>query len=160
MNPQLAGLIGWYENETKATEKMIRAIPDNILTKKIHPKFKNAGELAMHISDAIRDLAPTLKTGKMSFSKSVVPGKTTEIADHYLTSVKEFFTVAKNLSDNDLAKKYPFELDGKVVWEPTGHELIAGYICHEIHHRAQLGVILRVLDAKVPGIYGPSADEM
>ncbi len=160
MNPQLAGLIGWYEHENKATEKMIRAIPDNLLSQKIHPKFKNAGELAMHISDAIRDLVPTMKTGKLAFSQSSVPGKTEAIADHYVTSVKEFMNMAKNLTDEQLTKKYPFEMDGKVIWDPAGHELIAGYICHEIHHRAQLGVILRVLDAKVPGIYGPSADEM
>ncbi len=160
MNPQLTGLIGWYEHECQATEKMIRAIPDEILTKKIHPKFKNAGELAMHISDAIRDLVPTMKTGKVAYSQSPVPGKTSEITEHFLASVKEFLEMAKNLTDEQISKKYPFEMDGKVIWEPAGHELIAGYICHEIHHRAQLGVVLRVFDAKVPGIYGPSADEM
>jgi uncharacterized damage-inducible protein DinB len=29
-----------------------------------------------------------------------------------------------------------------------------------IHHRAQLGVYLRLLGAKIPGVYGPSGDEM
>jgi uncharacterized damage-inducible protein DinB len=31
---------------------------------------------------------------------------------------------------------------------------------HLVHHRAQLGVYLRLLDKKIPGVYGPSADEM
>lgn len=139
---------------------MIRAIPDDLLTKKIHPKFRNAGELAIHISDSIRNLSPTMQTGNMVISQSVVPAKTAEIIDHYITSFKAFLETAKNLTEEQISKKYPFEMNGKVIWDPAGHELIAGYICHEIHHRAQLGVILRVLDAKVPGIYGPSADEM
>ncbi len=94
-----------------------------------------------------------MQTGNMVKSQLVVPEKTAEIMEHYITSAKTFPETARNLSEEQISKKkYSFEMKNKVIWKPTGYELIAGYNCHEIHHRAQISVVLRILDAKVPGI--------
>jgi uncharacterized damage-inducible protein DinB len=141
---------------------MMNAIPTDKMGKKIHQRFRSAGELAMHIGDTVRDLTATLKSGKLVFTMepTAVPSSAESILKHYEAAMEEFQREASQFTESQMTKKYPFEMGGKVVWEPTGYELMSGYICHEIHHRAQIGVVLRLLDAKVPGMYGPSGDEM
>lgn len=162
MNPQFQGIIGWYGHESQSSVRMISAIPDGKLNQKIHDKFRTAGELGMHLGDTIRDLTATFKTGKVVFTPAVTatPSKTADVVKHYNDALSEFMEASKNFTDEQLNKSYPFEMGGQVVWNPTGMELISGYICHEIHHRAQLGVVLRLVGAKVPGMYGPTADDM
>jgi uncharacterized damage-inducible protein DinB len=48
---------------------------------------------------------------------------------------------------------------GQVVWEGPRHEIIQDTINHWTHHRGQMTVYLRLMGAKVPAIYGPSADD-
>ncbi|KAB2877888.1 hypothetical protein F9K33_15205 [bacterium] len=161
MNPRLMGIIHWYDAESKSSERMIQAIPSDKLGKKIHAKLRTAGELAMHMADSVRDLTATIETGKLVMSEPMpVLASTAELAANYTSAAGRLLSEAKKFTDAQLNMKYPFEMGGKIVWEPTGFELLSGYICHEIHHRAQIGVVLRMLDAKVPGMYGPTADDM
>jgi uncharacterized damage-inducible protein DinB len=46
-----------------------------------------------------------------------------------------------------------------VVWEGTRQEMIQDTINHWTHHRGQMTVYLRLMGAKVPALYGPSADD-
>jgi uncharacterized damage-inducible protein DinB len=69
-------------------------------------------------------------------------------------------TALENTTEEDLMKMWRFRMDGKVVSEGPRYAMIAdGAITHLAHHRGQLTVYLRLLDEKVPAIYGPSADE-
>lgn len=162
MDAQLTSLIGWYTAESASTERMLKAVPSDKMNTKIHAKFRPAGELAMHIGDTVRDLTKTIKTGKLVFTMETTktPADADAIVKHYKDAIDEFMKESKSFTEAQMSMKYPFEMDGKVVWNPTGYELLGGYVCHEIHHRAQIGVVLRVLDAKVPGMYGPTADDM
>jgi uncharacterized damage-inducible protein DinB len=55
---------------------------------------------------------------------------------------------------------WTMRMDGEVVMEGVRATLVrAAGLSHMAHHRAQLGVYLRMLDIPVPGTYGPSADE-
>jgi len=66
----------------------------------------------------------------------------------------------ENTTEDDLMKMWRFRMDGKVVSEGPRYAMIAdGAMTHMAHHRGQLTVYLRLLDQKVPAIYGPSADE-
>ncbi len=158
-NP-MTGLLAWYAQESKATLRMIGAIPNDKLGTKIHAKFRTAGELAIHLGDAMNDLMVTLKSGRMAFGKPSTFATTEEMLAHYKKTSQAFMANAKSISKSNLTKKYPFEMNGKIMWEPTGMEMAQTWVCHEIHHRAHIGAILRVLDAKVPGMYGPTADDM
>ena len=158
-NP-MAGVVAWYTMEAQSTARMINAIPTELLGKKLHAKFRTPGELATHLGDAMLGLVETLKTGKMTWGKESSFHTTPEILTHYNKAVEEFKAVAKKVHMGNLMKKYPFEMNGKVIWNPTGIEMAQAWVCHEIHHRAQIGTLLRILDAKVPGMYGPSNDEM
>ena len=48
---------------------------------------------------------------------------------------------------------------GQVVWEGARHEMILDTLSHWAHHRGQMTVYLRLMGAKVPALYGPSADD-
>ena len=158
-NP-LPGMIPLYAQETKSSERMIGAIPNDKLGNKIHPKFRSAGELGNHLGDAMLDLMVILKAGKFVFKEPATFTTADQILAHYKKAAGAFMGGIKKVSKSNLSKKIKFEMGGKVIWEPTGYEVIQSWICHEIHHRAHIGAVLRVLDAKVPGMYGPTADDM
>jgi uncharacterized damage-inducible protein DinB len=51
------------------------------------------------------------------------------------------------------------KMDGKVMWETTLGDMLFGFFFDAVHHRGQLSSYLRPMGAKVPSIYGPSADD-
>ena len=65
-----------------------------------------------------------------------------------------------NAKEKDLQPTWTFRNGDKVLSVMTKGELIKHSISQTIHHRAQLGVYLRLLNIPIPGSYGPSADEM
>ena len=63
-------------------------------------------------------------------------------------------------SDADWQKIWAFRWNGQVVMQmPRSAVMRSVVMNHLIHHRAQLGVFLRLVDVAIPGMYGPSADE-
>jgi uncharacterized damage-inducible protein DinB len=63
-------------------------------------------------------------------------------------------------SDDELAATWKFSFGDKVISNSARSLAFRHmFVNHLIHHRAQLGVYLRLNDVPVPGVYGPSADE-
>ena len=62
-------------------------------------------------------------------------------------------------SDEHLETTWRLLAGGQVVAESSRHEMIRDTINHWAHHRGQMTVYLRLMGAKVPAIYGPSADD-
>jgi hypothetical protein len=58
-----------------------------------------------------------------------------------------------------LTTRWRLMVGGNVVWEAPRHEVIRDSLNHLAHHRGQMTVYLRLLGAKVPALYGPSADD-
>jgi uncharacterized damage-inducible protein DinB len=161
-------LIAEYDREAARTRKILDAIPaDADFTFKPNPKSMTLGRLAGHLSETAGDWAMhTLTTEKLEFA-----------ADHkfepYIPASKEALL---EQFDRDTAK-VKVALAGFVPekWD-TNWKMVAGgqtwiddskydvwrtwVLNHMIHHRAQVGVYLRVLGKPLPGTYGPSADEM
>jgi len=74
--------------------------------------------------------------------------------------VAEARAALASVSDADLQKPWSFLNNGTVIFSmPRGACLRTWVMNHNIHHRAQLGVYLRLNNIPVPAIYGPSADE-
>ncbi len=63
------------------------------------------------------------------------------------------------VKDAGWRKKAVFRMDGKVVWKASLGDMLWGFLFDAIHHRGQLSTYLRPVGAKVPSIYGPSADD-
>ena len=64
-----------------------------------------------------------------------------------------------DVNDEAWARPVRMIVDGAVMWEAPLGEMLFGFLFDAIHHRGQLSSYLRPMGAKVPAIYGPSADE-
>ena len=58
-----------------------------------------------------------------------------------------------------MRKSWTFKFGDKILFTQTRTKVIRSFINHLVHHRAQLGVYLRLNEIAIPGLYGPSADE-
>lgn len=160
MNPYVQGVLGWLQMESTSTMRMIEAIPADKFGTKVHDRFKAAGELANHLADSWLDLVDSYKEGKAIFNQHVGASDVPATIQRYREGMDKIVATIGDLSEDQLNQKYKMEINGQVVWEPTGIELLQGYICHEIHHRGQLSLLIRLLGGKVPGMYGPSGDNI
>ena len=66
---------------------------------------------------------------------------------------------SKSTTDEHLMTTWKLLAGGQVVIEVARHEMIRDTINHWAHHRGQMTVYLRLMGAKVPALYGPSADD-
>jgi uncharacterized damage-inducible protein DinB len=153
-----------FDIEVPMTRRILGAIPDDHPGYKPHEKSMALGRLAMHVATlpALGNLI--LTTSELDAATAKFPDTTFVSRDHAL---REFETRAAELrallaasTDADLQQPWKFGVGDFVFSNNTRacslQHMVLG---HLIHHRAQLGVYLRLLDLPVPGVYGPSADD-
>ena len=159
-------LIAEYDRETANTRKVLEAIPENAdFSWKPHEKSMALGKLAGHVSDTNGDWAlHTLTKDRLDWTPDMTPETPTT-----RSALLERFEKQVAEVKPELAKMRPEKWDsnwkfvaGDQTWiDDTKYNVWRTWVVnHLIHHRAQLGVFLRVLGGKIPGCYGPSADEM
>jgi uncharacterized damage-inducible protein DinB len=159
-------LVAEYEREVASTRKALDAIPgDANFSWKPHDKSMALGRLAAHLSDTAGDWAVhTLTVDRLDWN----PGDSPTDPSTKVALLERF---DKQVADakSALAKMTPERWDsnwkfvaGDQVWiDDSKYDVWRTWVVnHLVHHRAQLGVYLRLLGQKVPGMYGPSADEM
>ena len=161
MNPQLMGVNEWWKMEAQSTTRMIEAIPAEKIGKKFHDKIKPMNQIAHHITQSISSMLDCIEKGQFIYPpEGDAPDNVKQLVENYKSVSKNLLERMTALTEEQLSRKIPFEMGGKVIWEPTGMEMLQAYVCHEIHHRAQLGMLVRMSDGIVPGIYGGTADDM
>ncbi len=83
-----------------------------------------------------------------------------EILDSFDNNVSAARAAISDASDEQLLKPWTLLSGGKSIFTLPKIAVLRSFVMsHSIHHRAQLGVYLRLNDVPVPSIYGPSADE-
>jgi uncharacterized damage-inducible protein DinB len=161
MTPEKAGtlaqfLIAQFEDETKTTRSVLAAVPEDRADYKPDPKSKSALELAAHVATADAFFLNAVVKG--SFERpatSPAAGLKTpaEVLAFYDANVPEAIRKVKELSGEHLAQ--PVTAFTRSL--PNVLFLNIG-LKHGVHHRGQLSAYLRPMGAKVPSIYGSSAD--
>lgn len=151
------------EKEALTTRKMLERIPNDQFEFKPHEKSMSLRELATHIAEIPGWVDMVVSTDGLDFS--VLPYKPTMI--HNTPDLLAFFE--KKLVDGRAGLAKAKEADMDKIWtlrngddiydESTKYESLRDTFDQIIHHRAQLGVYLRLLNVAIPGSYGPSADE-
>jgi len=159
-------LIAEYDRETATTRKVLEAIPDNVdFAWKPHTKSMSLGQLAGHVADTTGDWAVhTLTEDKLVWNpemKPELPANKTDLLTKFDRQVAAVKPVLAQMTPAKWDSNWKF-VAGEQTWiDDTKYNVWRTWVLnHLIHHRAQLGVFLRLLDQKVPGCYGPSADEM
>jgi uncharacterized damage-inducible protein DinB len=159
-------LVAEYERETANTRKLLETIPENAdFTWKPHEKSMLFGKLAGHVSDTNGDWAThTLTKDRLDWSpemNSAEPTSKKELLARFERQVAEAKSALASMTPEKWDSKWKF-VAGEQTWiDDTKYNVWRTWVVnHLIHHRAQLGVYLRLLGQKLPGTYGPSADEM
>jgi len=159
-------LIAEFDRETASTRKTLEAIPDDVdFSWKPHAKSMPLGRLASHVSDTNGDWAMhTLSQDRLDWNPEMNPKDPSNKKDLLARFDKQVAEVKPVLAAMTPAKwdsNWKF-VAGEQTWIDDSKYAVwrTWVLNHLVHHRAQLGVYLRLLDKKVPGMYGPSADEM
>ena len=164
-----ASLLPEFDTEYANTRKFLALVPDDKLTWKPHPKSMELGRLAWHLSDFPSWCTETLTKDVLVFTaedgekmKKECEGKTREqMLARFDTDIKAARAALATATDDAMAAHWKMEWGGApIIDEPRIDVYRKWVINHMIHHRAQLGVYLRLNGIPIPGPYGPSADEM
>ena len=158
-----ASLIPEFDQEMANTRTALERIPADRLEFKPHEKSYSLLELASHISNLPMWTGMTLSTTELDLDQPfdrTPPTTKEEILAEFDATSAEARDALEEASADDLAVAWTLR-SGDQVWftMPRGAVYRSFVMNHLIHHRAQLGVYLRLLDVPVPGMYGPSADE-
>jgi uncharacterized damage-inducible protein DinB len=155
---------GDYEHELKQTRRVLEAVPSDRLDFKPHEKSYTLGGLAQHIAQLPMLFASIASQSELDFAKVPklgAPTNTAEIVALFDESAQLARGALAQLSEQTLSQSWSLRFGDQVFYTGArGPSLRNLGMSHMIHHRAQLTVYLRLLNIKVPGLYGPSADEM
>lgn len=161
-------LLAEYDREIKKTRKILEAIPDGAdYGWKPHPKSMTLGRLAGHVAETAGDWGlHALTLDKLEFPTghkfdAYVPESKQALLDKFEGELGKVRAALAGLSPEKWDQHWQFVMGGQVWIDRPRYEIFRDMVMnHLVHHRAQLGCYIRALDGKLPGTYGPSADEM
>ena len=159
-------LLPEFDLEMASARRTLERIPEDKLAWKPHEKSMTLGRLAGHIAELPGFGAGAIKTDALDFatrpagSKPFVPESQQQVLEVFDKKVAEVRAAIAGTSDEEWAKNWKLSAGDKVFFHgPKTLAVRRMMLNHIIHHRAQLGVYLRLNDVAVPSVYGPSADE-
>ena len=154
------------DREVERSRRALKEVPDGKYEWKPHEKSMIFGYLVnmvatipmwvtMQINQDELDVAPA-EGSKIEQKRLDTSAGLIEALDKAAADARTAF---EKTSDDHLKTSWRLLARGKVVMEAPRHEMIQDTINHWAHHRGQMTVYLRLMGAKVPAIYGPSADD-
>lgn len=152
------------EQEAQTTRKMLSCVPDDKFDWKPHEKSMSVRSLTTHIAELPTWLPMTMNTDELDFAKNAYSPKAISSRKELLNYFEESFAAGKEalrkIEDEAMLLELWTLRNGETIYSTRArHEVIRMTFSQITHHRAQLGVFLRLLNIPIPGSYGPSADE-
>jgi uncharacterized damage-inducible protein DinB len=146
-----------WAREADATLSVLRNLTDASLEQRVSPEGRSAGRLAWHIVQTIPEMMghAGMKGLDGPGEDEPIPASAAEIVDAYERAAHSVNEAARSQwSDDELPEEIPMygQMWGK-------GQTLAALILHQAHHRGQLTVLMRQAGLKVPGCYGPAAEE-
>lgn len=145
-----------WNNEAKATQRVLDTLTDASLAQRIAPDFRTLGQLGWHIATTIHEMLS--RTG-LKFDapegEEHAPTSAKTIADTYRsTSARVIDAIQTQWTDASLTESS----------DMYGEQWLNGltlriFISHEIHHRGEMIVLMRQAGLRVPDIYGPTRED-
>jgi uncharacterized damage-inducible protein DinB len=161
---QIAAFQQELEREAETTRKMLSVVPTDKFDWKPHPKSMTIKVLATHIADIFTWFGLVINSSELDFAKNPYQAEevnsTPELASVFEKNLVQGRTALANAKDAQLTDNWIMR-NGAEIWvNDNKHDVLRMCFGQIIHHRAQMGVFLRLLNVPIPGSYGPSADEM
>jgi uncharacterized damage-inducible protein DinB len=152
----IAEFVDDWKNETQATQKIFNALTDSSLNQMVYPEGRTLGIISWHIIKTLGEMME--KTGleiNAPDENSDEPTNASVYGETYSRLSLELI--------NEVETKWNDSMLGDVL-DMYGEKWSRGMVLqvlirHEIHHRAQLTVLMRQAGLKVPGLYGPAKEE-
>ena len=165
--PLNLSLLPEFDHEMANTRKTLERVPEDKFAWKPHEKSFSMVALATHLATLPSWAAITIQQDSIDIAPAGEPPPKSEPAKSVEDLLKTFDrnvasgrTALAGASDEELLKTWTLLKGGQTIFAlPRVAALRSFVMNHSIHHRAQLGVYLRLNDVPVPSIYGPSADE-
>ncbi len=138
--------------------RVMKAIPPEQAAYKPHERCSSAGDIAWLLASELRDACEIAEKGQVNFVMNPAP-PVPQCVEAYERNLKDLEARVAKMNDTAWDRPANFLVDGKSVWQAPAGEMLFGFLFDAIHHRGQLSSYLRPMGAKVPSIYGPSADD-
>lgn len=156
-----------FDHEMANTRKTLERVPDDKFSWKPHEKSMTLGGLATHLSQIPSWTKETFARTELDIAPPGEPPplmeekkSRAEVLEAFDQNVAAARAALEAATDEQWQGQWSLLMGGKTIFTLPRAAVMRGFVMsHMIHHRAQLGVYLRLLDVPVPSIYGPSADE-
>lgn len=157
-------LLKELEQESQTTRKMLERVPTEYFDWQPHKKSMTIQRLVTHIAELPSWITMALTTDGLDFAcnpyEPVVITNKTELMDYFEKELAQGKAHLEAADESILEETWTLRNGEEVYLTTTKAEMIRINYSQIVHHRAQLGVFLRLLDIPIPGSYGPSADEL
>ncbi|HKI93766.1 MAG TPA: DinB family protein [Gemmatimonadales bacterium] len=154
-------LLPEFDQEMKTTRRVLERVPSDKGEWRPHPKSFPLGHLAQLVSWMPGWITNALEETSLDFSTAPKYSfeKTETLLAGFDKNVREARAALAAAKDADFSVTWSLTQGTKVFFSAPRAVIVRQDISHLVHHRAQLGVYLRLLDVPVPSMYGPTADE-
>ncbi len=160
-------LLPEFDQEMATTRRTLERFPEGKSDWKPHEKSMPLGRLAGHLAELPSLGAVALRQDSIDFAPPGAPPMKPFIATSREALLETFDKNIANAraalaeaTDEQMMKPWSLLRGGKTLLTMPRTAVVRSFVMnHMIHHRAQLGVYLRLNDLPVPSVYGPSADE-
>jgi len=160
----LQTLLPEFDHEMAGTRKSLERVPWEKRDWRPHDKSFTLGQLATHLGEVVSWGSFTLETDELDFATfDYKPPEHASVEDLLAAFDKACAASREAIATADDATAmatWTMRQGEQVIFAMPKIAVIRSFVLnHNVHHRAQLGVYLRLLDVPVPSLYGPTADE-
>jgi uncharacterized damage-inducible protein DinB len=157
-------LLAEFKQEAASTRKLLERVPMDKADYKPHEKSMTLGRLATHVAEIAGWWKECLVNDELDFAKGDFTPKVFTSAEELVTLhdslVENSSRILIETSESEFENMWTMRQGDMIFFTLPKHEVVRTWCMnHLYHHRAQLGVYLRMLDVPLPGMYGPTADE-
>ena len=154
------------DREVDRSRRALENLPEGKNDWKPHDKSMQFGYLANMVATIPTWLTMIIKQDELDIApqdggghKWPDPNTRAEYVEALEKSAADARAALKGTTEEHLQTRWKLLAGGKVVADTPRHEMMRDTINHWAHHRGQMTVYLRLMGAKVPALYGPSADD-
>ncbi|MBC7398818.1 MAG: DinB family protein [Mucilaginibacter sp.] len=157
-------LLKEIELEAQITRNMLSIVPNDKYDWQPHPKSMSIQKLTNHIAELPGWLTMAVTTDGLDFAANpyepTFHNNTADVLEVFENQLADGLANVEAMNEDELDKSWTLRNGDYILSAMTKYETLRMTIAQGIHHRAQLGVYLRLLNIAIPGSYGPSADEL
>jgi len=156
-------LLPEFDHEMGVTRRVLERVPEDKFAWKPHPKSMSLVELSTHVATIPSWGVPTLNQPELDLggqNLNTPASSRSDLLARFDKNVADTRAALVDKTDAEMMVVWSLKNNGQKLFTMPRLAVWRGFVVnHLIHHRAQLGVYLRLNDVPVPAMYGPTADE-